>query len=245
MKPELKRPPGHLRTTGLRGPDRIGRRERNKLEKLARIKKAARDLFSRQGVEATTIREIAAAADIGLGTMFLYAASKEDLLVMIFREEIGYAIGRAFATVPSGALRDQVEHVFAAIITHHRRNPNLGNVFAKEMPFIAGSRHAIGEFMADLYARLAVLIDEAKARGELRRDIPPTTLARNLFAIFFQHLQFWLAHRTSSPEFDRIQLTASLELQLMGLREANPPFNSGARINRSGDAPRTRSTKKS
>src|SRR5487761_1722545 len=139
MKPELKRPPGHLRTTGLRGPDRIGRRERNKLEKLARIKKAARDLFSCQGVEATTVRQIAAAADIGLGTMFLYAASKEDLLVMIFREEIGYAIGRAFATVPSGALRDQVEHVFAAIITHHRRNPNLGNVFAKEMPFIAGS----------------------------------------------------------------------------------------------------------
>ena len=55
---------------GARTAIRIGRRERNKRDKLARIKHSARKLFARQGVDATTIRQIADAADIGRGTMF-------------------------------------------------------------------------------------------------------------------------------------------------------------------------------
>ena len=52
---------------GARTAIRTGRRER---DKLARIKHSARKLFARQGVDATTIRQIADAADIGRGTMF-------------------------------------------------------------------------------------------------------------------------------------------------------------------------------
>src|SRR5262245_4759931 len=83
-----------------RKPAPLGRRERNKRDKMVRIEQAARRLFSRQGFEATTIRQIAAAADIGLGTFFSYAANKSDLLVLIFQDEVGRAVERAFANVP-------------------------------------------------------------------------------------------------------------------------------------------------
>ena len=82
-----------------------GRRERNKRDKLQRIQQAARTLFSRQGVDATTIRQIADAADIGLGTVFSYAANKEDLLVLIFQDEVGRVVDRALTTIPEKPAR--------------------------------------------------------------------------------------------------------------------------------------------
>lgn len=196
----------------------LGRRERNKRDKAERIKQAARTLFAQHGVEATTIRQIAEAADIGLGTVFSYAANKEDLLVLIFREEVGVAVARAFANVPKKPVLDQVLHVFDAIITHHRQNPHLARVFVKETPFIDDTRHGLVEFMAGLFGGLAALIEEAKARHELNEDVPAALLARNLFAIFFQHLQFWLRGRPPAAELNHRQLRMSLELHLAGLR---------------------------
>jgi AcrR family transcriptional regulator len=57
------------------------RRERNKRDKLARIVAAARALFQTQGYDKTTTQQIARAAEIASGTLFLYAKSKEDLLL--------------------------------------------------------------------------------------------------------------------------------------------------------------------
>src|SRR6185295_18742777 len=104
-------------------------------------------LFGRQGFEATTIRQIADAADIGLGTVFSYAANKNDLLVLIFQDEVGRAVERAFANVPDKPLLDRVLHVYGAIIAHHRENPGLARVFVKETPFIDDRRHGIADFM--------------------------------------------------------------------------------------------------
>src|SRR5271163_2284796 len=169
-----------------------GLRERNKQAKLARIKRAARRLFEKQGVEATTIRQIAAAADIGLGTVFSYAANKEDLLVMIFREEVGEAVKSAFGSLPTQGILEQFLHIFGAIVEHHRKNPELARVFVKEIRFIDDRRHEIGEFMKSLFAGLTRLIEQSKTCGEIRPDVASALLAHNLFAIFFHHLQLWL-----------------------------------------------------
>jgi AcrR family transcriptional regulator len=53
------------------------RRERKKEETKDRIFKAAFALFKRQGVEATTIDEICAKADVAKGTFFNYFPPKE------------------------------------------------------------------------------------------------------------------------------------------------------------------------
>ena len=61
-------------------------RERNKLDKLRRIKAAARELFLEQGYDNATTREIARRADVGLGTLFSYASDKRDLLFLIYND---------------------------------------------------------------------------------------------------------------------------------------------------------------
>ena len=57
------------------------RRERKKIAARAQILSTAIDLFSRRGLDAVTIDEIAAAADVGKGTIYNYFATKEDIVV--------------------------------------------------------------------------------------------------------------------------------------------------------------------
>jgi AcrR family transcriptional regulator len=65
-------------------PETEGLRERKKRQTRQAIADAALDLFQRQGYAATTIAQIAAAADVSPRTVFGYFASKEEL---VFPEE--------------------------------------------------------------------------------------------------------------------------------------------------------------
>jgi AcrR family transcriptional regulator len=201
-----------------RGHVQVGRRERGKLEKLARIRAAAHKLFSKQGFERTTTRQIAAEADIGAGTLFLYAPTKEELLILIFQDEVGRAVDRAFAHMPRAALLDQLAHVFDALIESHSADPALARIFVKELPFVDDSRHGVAQFMGQLYLRLGSLVEAARSRGELAGDVPTRLLVQNVFGIWFQHAQRWLGGRISPLIPGDERLRAALELQLRGVR---------------------------
>jgi AcrR family transcriptional regulator len=195
-----------------------GRIERSKRDKLERIKRAARKLFGRKGFEATTTREIAAAADIGVGTLFLYAGTKEDLLVLLFREDMSRVVSDAFATMPSRPLLDQVLHLFGAMIALHEQDRGLARVFVRELPFVEDRRHGVAEMVATQLAGIANLIEQAKSRGELRADVPAARLAHSLFALFFFQLQRWLGSDPVTSRQRDERLRAALKLQLDGLR---------------------------
>jgi AcrR family transcriptional regulator len=107
----------------------MGLRERNKRDKRERIIKAARELFAQKGFEGTTLREVAAAADIGTGTLFLYVKTKEDLLVLVFKHELEPLLFGPFEHVPETDLSSQFAYVFTPMIEHHAQNLNLGRQF--------------------------------------------------------------------------------------------------------------------
>ena len=68
----------------------VGRRERNIQQKLERITAAARELFAQRGVDEVTAQEIADKADIGAGTLFLYAKNKGELLLQVDDDGKGF-----------------------------------------------------------------------------------------------------------------------------------------------------------
>ena len=59
----------------------VNRRERKRIALRAQILSTGIDLFSRHGVGAVTIDQIAAAADVGKGTIYNYFSTKEDMVV--------------------------------------------------------------------------------------------------------------------------------------------------------------------
>ena len=201
---------------------RLNRTERKKREKLRAIKRAARELFARKGFESTRTREIAERADIGAGTLFLYTSSKEELLVEIFLEELVPTLDAAFATMRDDApLLDQLLHIFNSIIRYHERDPGLARVFVKEMTFVEERlKERMRAFLRNWYARMAVTIDSAQARGEFPADVPAFALARNCFAIYIFTLRSWLNSGHPRAECER-WLRESLALHLRCATPAN------------------------
>ena len=195
----------------------VGRRERNKGEKLKRIRAAAKRLFSDQGFEGTTTRQIAKEADIGTGTLFLYAKTKEELLVLVFQEDMVQLRDDAFASLPDGGtLLDEVFHVYRATCEFHERDRGLGRAYVKEMGFVSGpNRQVVDDFMEGFYLQTESRVEAAKARGEVAPDIPSLALARNLFAIYLTLLQGALGEGVSLTSSTFLSLLReSLALQL-------------------------------
>lgn len=210
-----------------------GRRERNKQQKRERIKAAARKLFSTKGFAATTTQEIAQAADIGTGTLFLYVQSKEEVLVLVFRDDMDRVCAEAFAALPRKAsLLEQLTAVYGAMVRFHGRNPGLARVFVKEVMFVGkGLRRSIAEFVTGLEGRWAALIEVAKQRGEIAADVPAGILAENCFAAYLLLLQKWLGLGGPLATAEHIaRLRQCFELQLRGL--APPKSSRRSRVHR-------------
>lgn len=122
-----------------------GRRERNKRAKLERITAAAGELFARHGVDEVTTQQIAEAADIGTGTLFLYATTKGELLLLVQNRHYAAALerGRAAAAREPTAL-DAVMVLLEPVVECNRSQIDNGRTYLKEMVFgdAAEPRHA-------------------------------------------------------------------------------------------------------
>ena len=117
-------------------PTSPGRRERNKQDKLDRITAAASELFAQRGVDEVTTQEIADRADIGAGTLFLYAKSKGELLLLVQNSTYADAIaqGRAAAEGMTGTL-DAVMAIVRPVVECNRKHVGNGRTYLREIVF--------------------------------------------------------------------------------------------------------------
>lgn len=121
-------------------PGPAGRRERAKEDKRRRIMDAARTLFAEHGVAGVTTQQIADRADVAIGTLYLYASTKAELLILVQNQKFATAIDdglRAAATaVRAGvgtvaSVLALVEPVVACI----REQPENGRTYLHELVF--------------------------------------------------------------------------------------------------------------
>lgn len=117
-------------------PQPVGRRERNKQAKLERITAAASELFSEHGVDEVTTQQIADKADIGTGTLFLYAKTKGELLLLVQNAHYTEALERGRADAE--ALPDVLDALLALvqpIVECNRVQIDNGRTYLREMVF--------------------------------------------------------------------------------------------------------------
>ena len=114
----------------------VGRRERNKQQKLERITAAAGELFAERGVEEVTTQEIADKADIGAGTLFLYAKTKGELLLLVQNSTYADALaqGRSAAeSIPD--MLDAVMAIVRPVVECNRKQVDNGRTYLREIVF--------------------------------------------------------------------------------------------------------------
>jgi AcrR family transcriptional regulator len=114
----------------------LSRRERNKQQKLERIVAAATELFAERGVDDVTTQEIADKADIGAGTLFLYAKTKGELLLLV--QNSTYAEALAQGEQAAENVADPLEAVMAIVrpvVECNRKQVDNGRTYLREMVF--------------------------------------------------------------------------------------------------------------
>ncbi|MFI4976621.1 MAG: TetR/AcrR family transcriptional regulator [Caulobacterales bacterium] len=197
----------------------LTRREQNKFEKRGRIIAAARALFTRKGFDATTSQEIAEAAGVAAGTVFTYARTKDDLLILVFHDEMLEVVERAYeAAGRREGLLGQTIVFFETFVAYHERDVPLAHALLRQLGYVASAeqRATVSDLMTVLLRRLAQLVEAAKQRGEVAATSPLLASARALFAIYYFHLGGLLNGYMDRAQFDRT-LRTDLELLLTGL----------------------------
>jgi AcrR family transcriptional regulator len=162
-----------------------GRRERNKQQKLDRITAAAGELFAKHGVDEVTTQQIADKADIGTGTLFLYAKSKGELLLLVQNAHYAEALkrGRADAeTIPD--VLDAVMAILQPIVECNRVQVENGRTYLKEMVFGDPTEPRHSEAL-HIVAQTEEAIAAVLARGGMLSAADAATGAHVISAIMF------------------------------------------------------------
>ncbi len=163
----------------------VGRRERNKQDKLDRIIAAASELFAEHGVDEVTTQQIADKADIGTGTLFLYAKTKGELLLLVQNAHYAEALdrGRADAEAIPGVL-DAVLAIVRPIVECNRVQIDNGRTYLREMVFGDPEEPRHGEALT-IVVQTEEAIASVLCRDERVGEGEAATLARIVSAVMF------------------------------------------------------------
>ena len=157
------------------GPPTVGRRERNKQEKLDRIIAAASELFAEHGIDEVTTQQIADKADIGAGTLFLYAKTKGELLLLVQNAHYADALERGLADAENWSrTTDAVMAIVRPIVECNRVQVDNGRSYLREMAFGDPAEPRHGEALA-IAARTADAIAAVLRRHDGSSEWMPRT----------------------------------------------------------------------
>jgi AcrR family transcriptional regulator len=150
-----------------------------------RILDAAAAAFAREGMEAVSMNDVAAAAGLQTGSLYFHFASKEALIEEVLREGIGQSVAnldevlqthRGLGASPCGLLKAAIEAHLAAL-------HNMSD-YASVVLRSAANRDRGGNIVAqerDYGRRWVSLLDEAQRAGGLPSGIEPRLIRDLLF----------------------------------------------------------------
>lgn len=197
-----------------------GRREKNKADKLRRIKEAARDVFIAKGYDEATTREIAKRAKVALGTLFLYAANKRDLLFLTINDEYAEIARHSSAAIKAnGTLLENLSSIFRSLYQFFAESPEISRLVLREMYFYDEGFQA-KRFVATRNQMISLsthAVRDAQRRGEIKSGTPASDVGRVIFSVYQTEVRLWLSKEPLRVAGGLRQLEKSLRIVIEGL----------------------------
>ena len=163
--------------------DREAAKKRRVGDKRDRILKAAVKVFARQGFHATRVSEVAKAAGVADGTIYLYFKSKEELLVSLFEDRVEKLLVHMREQLPEKEnAPERLRAIIAmqlGLLEGERELAEVITVILRQSTKIM-KELAAPHFLAYLDL-IAKVIAEGQAAGDFRRDVSPHIAARAIF----------------------------------------------------------------
>ena len=158
------------------------------------ILRAATRVFARSGYFNSKVADIARAADVADGTVYLYFKSKEEILHSIFDQNMAEAIAAGRVLIEK--LRDPGEKLRRIAMLHLERlgaDRDLAVVFQVEL---RGSTKFMQEFSAAGFAEYLGLLrqtfEEGQRSGVFRKDLSAKLVSKILFGALDEMATNWI-----------------------------------------------------
>ncbi|HLA10056.1 MAG TPA: TetR/AcrR family transcriptional regulator [Pyrinomonadaceae bacterium] len=163
-------------------------------DKRSAILKAATTVFANNGYFNSKVADIARAAGVADGTVYLYFKSKEEILHSIFNQSVGEAIAEGKQQLQQ--ISDPREKLRRIALLHLERlgaDRDLAVVFQVEL---RGSTKFMEEFSAAGFAEYLELIrstfEEGQRAGVFKQELNPKVVAKVLFGALDEMATNWI-----------------------------------------------------
>ncbi len=195
-----------------------------KSDKRERILRAAVKVFARKGFYATRVSEIAKAAGVADGTIYLYFENKDDVLVSLFQDRITKLIAALEEAIRGestfeGRFRRVVE-LQLGLLDGRRDLAEVVTVNLRQ------SSRLLKQFATPLFTKylevIANLIAEGQEQGVVRPDLNPRIVARSLWGALDGVAVTWALGGGEAGQLKKAALQVS-ELFLEGLKLRRVP----------------------
>jgi AcrR family transcriptional regulator len=163
-------------------PGTAARRQREREARERAILTAARDLFLRNGIAATTMADVARASELAKGTLYLYFSSKDEIAFAVLLEATEDLLAALRESLdPNAPAVEQLQRLAVAYYRHFLARPEAFRyMFALPHEAYTGR---VGEDLLDRWAAagkaplclVAGLLRRADAAGDLAVDDPWST----------------------------------------------------------------------
>lgn len=177
-----------------------------------RIQSIAEGLFAKNGFGNVTVDNIVAAAKISKGTFYLHFSRKEDLLLEYAERRLRQAAGILPEMLMRPSIDEAIAEMVAVVLKSRDWTPELVRIILIELETSYHRLHT-----HDLRQLLLPLVELGVGRGELRTDMPSSTLASFVADAIYAALRNWGMECTG--EVLDIELDYAVALALDGIRK--------------------------
>lgn len=195
-----------------------------------RIVDAAMELAERDGYDAVRLRDLAASADVALGTVYRRFTSKEDILAAVLdRESSRLEAAIEGGTLPGETPQARLLHFFSLATAALVARPKLARATLRT---VASGEPDLSQKVLRFHGRITRIILLA-LHGPESSGAPASpaehTVAHFLQQIWFGALIGWSGGLHPAEEIDR-QMEHACTLLLAGLGQAGEEIQSGPAV---------------
>ena len=189
-------------------------------DKRPRILEAAVRVFAKNGFYATRVSDVAKAAGVADGTIYLYFKSKDELLLSLFEDRVEKLLSYMREELPKlhgpqAKLRRIIE-LQLGLLEGERDLAEVLTVILRQSTKLL-KEYAAPKFMAYLET-IASIVSEGQSAGVFRTDVPPLLVARATWGALDGIALTWALGRAERGALSR----AAVQLADMTLRGLAP-----------------------
>jgi len=177
-------------------------REEKKQKTKQAILDAAVTLFSTNGFENTSIEELAKVAGVGKGTVYGYFQTKKEILHAFCEHELDLIHKELVNQAnPDAPVLEQMLTIYMTEFKHVTLNKEFGRIFMRQTVFPdEGDLQGHAEIDDKYFQLFFPILEKAKDRGELRRDIELLHLTAHFYSIYILLISAWYTRRIQTEE---------------------------------------------